>query len=74
MKVIADARYGEILGVQIAGHNASEIINEAVLAMSMEITVHELADTMHAHPSVSEALKEAAADCLGRSMHLPAKA
>lgn len=74
VKVIADARYGEILGVQIAGHNASEIINEAVLAMSMEITVHELADTMHAHPSVSEALKEAAADCLGRSMHLPAKA
>jgi dihydrolipoamide dehydrogenase len=39
----------------------------------MEITVHELADIIHGHPSVSEALTEAAADCLGRCIHMPPK-
>lgn len=70
VKVIAEERYGQILGVTIVGLHASEMIAEAVLAMSMEITVHELSETVHAHPTISEALQEAAADCLRRALHL----
>ncbi len=73
VKVIADAKYGEILGVHIVGHGASEIINEAAALMAMEITVHEVAEIMHGHPTVSEALMEAAADALGKCIHLPPK-
>ncbi|MDR0402192.1 MAG: dihydrolipoyl dehydrogenase [Treponema sp.] len=72
VKVIA-GKYGKILGVHIVGQGASEIINEAAALMAMEITVYELADIIHAHPTVSEALMEAAADALGRSIHLPPK-
>ena len=73
VKVIADSRYGEILGVHIVGHGASEIINEAASLMAMEITVHEVAEIVHGHPTVSEAFMEAAADCLGKCIHLPPK-
>jgi dihydrolipoamide dehydrogenase len=71
VKVIADKKYGEILGIHIVGHSASEIINEAAAMMAMEITVHELSEIIHGHPTVSEALMEAAADCLGKCIHLP---
>lgn len=73
VKVIADSKYGEILGVHIVGYGASEIINEAASLMAMEITVHEVAEIIHGHPSVSEAFMEAAADCLGKCIHLPPK-
>jgi dihydrolipoamide dehydrogenase len=73
IKVLSDQKYGKILGVHMAGPGAAEIINEAAALMAMEITVHELADIMHGHPTVSEALMEAAADCLGRCIHLPPK-
>lgn len=73
VKIIADKKYGKIMGVHIVGPGASEIINEAAALMAMEITVNELADIIHAHPTVSEALKEAAADCLGHCIHLPSK-
>ncbi|KUO68099.1 MAG: dihydrolipoyl dehydrogenase [Clostridia bacterium BRH_c25] len=71
VKVIADNKYGEILGVHIVGPGAAELINEAAVLMEMEITVHELSGTVHGHPTYSEAIMEAAADCLGRSIHLP---
>ena len=71
VKIISDPVYGEILGVHIVGDGASEIINEAASLMSMEITVNELAGIVHAHPTVSEALMEAAADSLGCCLHLP---
>ncbi|MDR2663589.1 MAG: dihydrolipoyl dehydrogenase [Treponema sp.] len=73
IKVLADPKYGKILGVHMAGHGVSEIINEAAALMAMEITVHELAELIHGHPTVSEALMEAAADALGRCIHLPPK-
>ncbi|MBI9106786.1 MAG: dihydrolipoyl dehydrogenase [Spirochaetales bacterium] len=73
VKIIADSKYGEMLGVHIVGHGASEIINEAAALMAMEITVHEVSEIIHGHPSVSEAFMEAAADCLGRCIHLPPK-
>jgi dihydrolipoamide dehydrogenase len=73
IKVVSDPRYGKILGVHMAGQGVSEIINAAAALMAMEITVHELAEIIHGHPTVSEALMEAAADALGRCIHLPPK-
>lgn len=73
VKVIADKKYGEILGVHIVGQSAAEIINEASSLMAMEITVDEVIKTIHGHPTFSEALFEACADVLGEAMHLPKK-
>ena len=73
VKVIADKKYGEILGVHIVGPAAAEIINEASSLMAMEITVDEVIKTIHAHPTYSEALFEACADTLDEAIHLPKK-
>ena len=73
VKVIADKKYGEILGVHIVGQAAAEIINEASSLMAMEITVDEVIKTIHGHPTFSEALFEACADVLGEAIHLPKK-
>jgi len=73
VKVIADAKYGEILGVHIYGPCASELINEAATLMAAEATIEELAEAIHAHPTLSETLMEAAADALERCLHLPPK-
>lgn len=73
VKVIADKKYGEILGVHIIGPAAAEIINEAATLMEMEITVDEVAKTIHGHPTFSEALYEACLDVLGEAIHLPKK-
>jgi dihydrolipoamide dehydrogenase len=70
IQVVAERRYGQILGVCCVGMYASEIINEAALAMKHELTVYEVAETIHGHPSVSEAFKEAAAACIGQSYHM----
>ena len=56
IKVVADAKYGEILGVHIIGPYATEIIAEAVTALELEATVEEMMFTIHAHPTVAEAL------------------
>lgn len=73
VKVIADKKYGEILGVHIIGPTAAEIINEAATLMELEITVDEVAKTVHGHPTFSEALYEACMDVLGEAIHLPKK-
>ncbi len=73
VKVIVEPRFGEILGVHVAGTGASELINEAAVVMRMELTAFEVADTVHAHPTRSEAFMEAAADALGRCVHLPSR-
>ncbi len=72
VKMVIEPRHGEILGVHIAGGQASELVNEAAVLIRLEATAFELLDTIHAHPSRSEALVEAAAAALGRSVHLPA--
>ena len=71
IKIVTDKKYGEVLGVHMAGPGVSEIINEAAALMAMEVTSHEIADIIHGHPSVGEAFSEAAADSLGRCIHLP---
>lgn len=69
IKVVADAKSGEILGIHMIGPEVSEIIHEAVLAIRLEATVQDVADLIHAHPTLSETLKEAALDATGRSIH-----
>src|ERR1700690_2947878 len=59
VKVIADAKYGEILGVHIIGPQATELIAEAVAVMELEGTVDELMFTIHAHPTISESMLDA---------------
>jgi dihydrolipoamide dehydrogenase len=56
VKVIADARYGEVLGVHIIGPQATELVAEAVTAMELEATVEEMMFTIHAHPTLAEAM------------------
>jgi len=59
VKIVSDAKYGEILGVHIIGPSATEIIAEAVVAMDLEGTVDELMYTIHAHPTLSESMLDA---------------
>jgi len=70
VKLVFEARYGELLGAHIIGHEATEMIAEACAAKSSEATMHSLAATMHAHPTMAEAFHEATLDALGRAIHL----
>jgi dihydrolipoamide dehydrogenase len=69
VKMIADADTDRILGVHILGPNASELISEAVLAMEYSASSEDIARTVHAHPTLSEALHEAALSVTGRALH-----
>jgi dihydrolipoamide dehydrogenase len=71
VKVIADSRRGEILGVHIVGSNATELVGEAVMAMQLESTVRELANSIRVHPTFSEAVVEAARDASSQALYLP---
>lgn len=70
VKIVADARYGEILGATIVGPEATEIIHELVLARSAELTADELVAMVHAHPTLSEAIHEAALGVDGMPVHI----
>jgi dihydrolipoamide dehydrogenase len=70
VKVISDAKSGEVLGVHIIGNEAPELIAEYVLAMNMEGTIDEVHESIHAHPTLSEALMEAAAATHGQAIHI----
>lgn len=71
VKIITHAESDAILGVHIIGEQASELIAEAVLAMEFSASAEDLARTIHAHPSISEALHEAALTLDNRALHLP---
>ena len=71
VKIISDARNKKILGVHIVGPHASDLIAEGVLALQLGATVEDLASTIHAHPTLSEALMEASNDALGLCIHCP---
>ena len=73
IKVLSDAGSGEIFGVHIFGPQATELIPEATLAMEMEATVSEISSTIHAHPTLSEAIREVALDAEGIAVHMPKK-
>ena len=70
VKIIADARYGEILGVHMIGYNVSELIGEVGMARALESTVEEIAAHAHAHPSMAEAVMEAALAVMDRAIHI----
>jgi len=70
IKIIADEKYGEILGVHIIGSRATDLITEGALALRLEATLEEIADTIHAHPTVGEAVAEAAHVALGMGIHI----
>jgi dihydrolipoamide dehydrogenase len=69
VKVIRDAKYGEILGAHIIGAHATELIHELAVARENEYTVEEVDLAIHAHPTLSEAIAEAALDSMGRLIH-----
>ncbi len=69
VKIIRDTKYGEILGAHIVASHASEIIHELTVARENEYTVEEVDLAVHAHPTLSEAVAEAALDSMGRVMH-----
>ncbi|HUF26878.1 MAG TPA: dihydrolipoyl dehydrogenase [Gemmatimonadaceae bacterium] len=69
VKIIRDAKYGEILGAHIVGPHATELIHELAVARENEFTVEEIDLAVHAHPTLAEAIAEAALDSLGRMIH-----
>jgi dihydrolipoamide dehydrogenase len=69
-KVIGDARTGEILGLHVVGNGASDLISEGALAIEMGAVVEDMMLTVHPHPTLSEALMEAAAAALGEAIHI----
>jgi dihydrolipoamide dehydrogenase len=70
VKIVADRKYDEVLGVHIIGPRATELVAEAVLALRLECTVEELIRTIHAHPTMSEAVGEAAHATHGAAIHV----
>jgi len=73
IKIVTEPKYGQVLGIHILGPRATELIAEATLAMKMEATVPDIVATLHAHPSLSEAMHEAALDVTGETIHYPSK-
>ena len=69
VKIIADAKYGEVLGMHIIGPRATDLIAEGALAIRLEATVDELISTIHSHPTVTETMREAALNLEKRVIH-----
>jgi len=69
VQIVADAKTKQVLGVQIVGPHATDLISEAALLVQTEATLNELVETIHPHPTLSEALMEAGLDALGRPLH-----
>ncbi len=70
VKIIYDAKYGELLGCHIIGHNATEMIAEVVSARTLETTGHEIMEAMHPHPTLSEAVMEASRVAYGQPINI----
>ncbi len=70
VKVVSDKKYDEVLGIHLVGPHATELLAEACVAMHLETTTEELTRTMHAHPTLSEIVKEAAEATLGHAIHI----
>jgi dihydrolipoamide dehydrogenase len=70
VKIVADKRYDEVLGIHMIGARSTELVAEAVLALRLECTVEELMRTIHAHPTFSEAIGEASHAAHGAAIHM----
>ena len=71
VKLVGDAKTNQILGGQILGPHATDLIAELAVAMKLESTMEELEETIHAHPTLSEGIMEAAGNFYGRAIHVP---
>jgi dihydrolipoamide dehydrogenase len=71
VKVIAEGEYERIVGASILGPDAGHLIEEAALAIQMEASLEDVAETIHAHPTLTEAFREAVLDAKGQAIHLP---
>ena len=70
VKIVSDKKYGEILGAHMVGPDMSELLPELTLAQRFELTTHEIARNVHAHPTLSEAIMEAAEGAAGEAIHI----
>ena len=70
VKIVSDKKYDEVLGVHLIGPHATELLAEACVALQLETTTEELARTIHAHPTLSEVMHEAAEMTLGHPIHM----
>ncbi len=70
VKLVFDARYGELLGAHLIGENVTEMIGGLAMARNLETTGHEIIKTIHPHPTMSEAIMEAAAEAYGEVIHI----
>ena len=70
VKIIYDAKYGELVGAHMIGYNVTEMIAEIVAARKLETTAHEILKSVHPHPTMSEAVMEATAAAYGEVIHL----
>jgi dihydrolipoamide dehydrogenase len=70
VKLVFDAEYGELLGAHLIGENVTEMLAGLVVARNMEVTAHELIKSIHPHPTMSEAIMEAAAAACGEVIHI----
>jgi dihydrolipoamide dehydrogenase len=69
IKVVTDAKYGQILGVHMVGHNAQELVHEVLVAMKSELTPKDIGNSFHVHPSLSEGFWEVMRAIDGESIH-----
>ncbi|MDH4230936.1 MAG: dihydrolipoyl dehydrogenase, partial [Nitrospirota bacterium] len=73
IKLIAEESSDRLIGAHIIGPHASDLIHEAVLAMKTGLTVRDIAETIHAHPTLAEGIMEAAEDAHGEAIHVQKK-
>ena len=69
LRIYSDKKYGQVLGVQIVAEHATDMIAEAAAYMSIEGTIYDVAQTIHAHPTISEIFMEAAFDAVDKAIH-----
>ena len=69
VKVVADKKYGELLGLHLIGSHVTDMVHEGVVAINLEATVESIALSIHAHPTMSEAILEAFEDAQGLAIH-----
>ena len=69
IRMISEKKYGEVLGVQIIAHDATDLISEAAAFMSVEASIYDIAKTIHAHPTVSEVFMEAGFEAIDKAIH-----
>ena len=70
VKMVYDVKYGELLGCHIIGPEATNLISEAAIAINLETTYREVLNTIHPHPTLSEAIMEATADAYDEAIHI----